>query len=198
MHLSEPGPARESSLRETLRAATAEIHARLHLHTGFAAIQNGSIDLTGYRALLLRLYGFHVPFEAAVGIGSERSGWLLEDLAAVGINGATMAGIPRCTALTALDTPGRRLGALYVVEGSTLGGRHLAGHLDSLLGSEGSAGRRFFIGRGAQTSGAWNAFLAHLSSSAGATATRTEIVAAAVRTFSIFQEWLNGWRNFST
>jgi heme oxygenase len=198
MQSSEPGPPRGSTLRESLRAATGEIHALLHQHTGFAAIQNGSIDLAAYRALILRLYGFYAPFEAAVGIGSERSTWLLQDLAAVGINGATMATIPRCTALTAFDTPGRRLGALYVVEGSTLGGRHLARHLDSLFGSEGSAGRRFFIGRGAHTSAAWNAFLAQLSSSAGATAARMEIVAAAVRTFSIFHEWLNGWRNLST
>jgi len=185
-----------SSLHETLRAATADIHARLHLHTGFAAIQHGTIDLADYRALLVRLYGFHVSFEAAMGMANDRSAWLKDDLAAVGIGSATMAIIPRCSALCAFATPARRLGALYVVEGSTLGGRHLARHLDSLLGVGGNAGRRFFLGRGGDTNAAWNAFLAQLSSVPSAVADRGEIVAAAVGTFAIFQEWLDGWRSF--
>jgi heme oxygenase len=186
-----------SSLRETLRVATADIHARLHLHTGFAAIQNGTIDLVDYRTLLARLYGFHLSFEVAVGMANDRSAWLKDDLAAVGIGSATLAIIPRCTALTEFATPGRRFGALYVIEGSTLGGRHLARHLDSLLGVDGSAGRRFFLGRGPDTNAAWNAFLAQMSSAQSATADRGEIVDAAVLTFGIFQEWLDGWRSFT-
>jgi heme oxygenase len=144
------------------------------------------------------LYGFHVSFEAAVGSASDRSTWLLEDLAAVSLEGhTTPATIPRCTALTAFDTPAQQLGALYVVEGSTLGGRHLARNLDPLLGPTGSAGRRFFLGRGADTSAAWNAFQARMSSSAMTPADHGETVAAAVETFDIFQQWMQGWRDFT-
>jgi heme oxygenase len=182
------------SLRQTLRAATSESHARLHLHSGFAAIQNGTIDLIDYRALLIRLYGFHVAFEAAVGIAGERSAWLEDDLAALSADGTMPAAIPRCT-LAPFDTPGRRLGALYVIEGSTLGGRHLARNLDALLGRAGSAGRRFFLGRGDDTDAAWNAFLTRLTFSAGTPSVAGEIVAAAVATFGIFEEWLRGWRH---
>jgi heme oxygenase len=185
------------SLRQTLRAATSGPHARLHLHPGFAAIQNGTIDLPDYRALLVRLYGFHVSFEAAVGIASDRSAWLQDDLAAMTLDGRQLPTIPRCTALTSFDTPARRLGALYVVEGSTLGGRHLARSLDPLLGLSGPAGRRFFLGRGADTNAAWNEFLARLTLFAGTPAVHGEIVAAAVRTFSTFEEWLSGWRSFT-
>jgi heme oxygenase len=147
-------------------------------------------------ALLVRLYGFHVSFEAAVGIASLRSAWLQDDLAALSVDGHTPATMPRCTALAPFDTPSRRLGALYVVEGSTLGGRHLARRLDPLLGRDGSAGRRFFLGRGADTDAAWSAFLAQLAFSASDPAVAGEIVAAAVATFSIFEEWLRGWRSF--
>lgn len=182
------------SLRQTLRAATAGPHARLHLHAGFAAIQNGTISLPEYRALLVRLYGFHAPFEAAVGIANQRSAWLQEDLAAMNISGDALASIPRCKALAAFDTAGGRLGALYVVEGSTLGGRHLARNLATLLGSAGGAGRRFFIGRGANTDAAWDAFLARLACSADTPAVCSEIVAAAAATFGIFEEWLRDWR----
>jgi heme oxygenase len=180
-----------------MRAATSEAHARLHLHTGFAAIQNGTIDLVAYRALLVRLFGFHVSFESAVGIASDRSAWLQEDLVALTMAGHALATIPRCQALPKFDTPARRLGALYVVEGSTLGGRHLARSLDALLGSAGTVGRRFFLGRGADTNAAWNAFLSRLSASATTPAVRSEIVAAAVGTFEVFEEWLQGWRNFT-
>jgi heme oxygenase len=186
------------TLRQSLRAATAEVHALLHRHTGFASIQNGTIDLVDYRLLLVRLYGFHAPFEAVMGISSERSAWLQDDLAAVSIGGHTApANIPRCTALTAFATPAGRLGALYVVEGSTLGGRHLARTLDPLIGSTGTAGRRFFLGRGADTTTAWNAFLARMTSSTRTPAARSEAVAAAVTTFSIFQDWMGGWRDFA-
>ncbi len=186
------------TLRQSLRAATAEVHARLHRHAGFASIQNGTIDLVAYRQLLIRLYGFHVSFEAVMGISSERSAWLQDDLAAVSIGGQpTPAKIPRCTALAGFDTPAGRLGALYVVEGSTLGGRHLARQLDHLLGSTGSAGRRFFLGRGIDTTTAWNAFLARMTSSTRTPAARRQTVAAAVRTFSIFQDWMDGCRDFT-
>jgi heme oxygenase len=194
MQSSNPRPAIDD-LRQSLRAATCEIHANLHLHAGFASIQDGTIGLAAYRSLLVRLYGFHASFEAAFGVASDRSDWLREDLTALSAGGhTTLDDIPRCTALTACHTPSGRLGALYVVEGSTLGGRHLARSLEPLLGSAGNAGRRFFLGRGAETTPAWNAFLARMTSSARTMAEHRETVAAAVRTFSIYQEWLNGWR----
>jgi heme oxygenase len=108
-----------------------------------------------------------------------------------------LAKIPRCAGPTTVDTPARRLGALYVVEGSTLGGRQLARHLDPLLGTTGSAGRRFFLGRGAETNTVWNAFLAQMALLANTPADRQDAVEAAVQTFGIFQEWLGGWRDLA-
>jgi len=189
-----------TEIREALRAATAAPHARLHLHSGFAAIQPGTIDLVDYRSLLVRLYGFHVEFEAATGSPHERSVWLQEDLAALSVAGTTfdsrtLASIPRCAMQGAFATPARRLGARYVVEGSTLGGRELARHLAPLLGATGTAGRRFFLGRGACTGAAWQTFLEQLSVSASTPALRKEILAAAVATFEIFEQWMRAWRS---
>jgi heme oxygenase len=183
------------SVRQALRGATSKTHARLHLHAGFAAIQNGTISRIDYRALLVRLYGFHVEFEAAVGAASHRSDWLREDLATLSPGGCMTATIPRCMMLPAFDTPMRRLGALYVVEGSTLGGRHLARHLDPLFGCAGREGRRFLHGRGTDTDAAWHAFLSQLTSSVTTPADHSDIIAAALQTFDIFEEWLRGWRN---
>ena len=183
------------SIRQTLRAATSDAHERLHRHAGFTAIQNGTIELAQYRAILVRLYGFYRPFEAAVPIPADRSTWLQEDLAAVSLSGDALAKIPRCSTFPRFDTPASQLGALYVVEGSTLGGRALARNLDQLLGFHVMAGRRFFLGRGSQTNAAWTAFLARLTAAGNTPAASAEIVEAAVTTFSIFEEWLRGWSN---
>lgn len=207
MQLSDPGPpfpgptagshalGATLSLRQTLRVATSEPHARLHLHSGFAAIQAGTINRDDYRSLLARLFGFHVEFEAAADVARDRSAWLRDDLADLGVDERAQACIPRCAALMTLDTPARRLGALYVVEGSTLGGRHLARNLDVLLGATGSAGRHFFLGRGTETAVAWNAFLQRLALLAGTAAVEAEVVATAVATFDIFEEWMRDWRD---
>jgi heme oxygenase len=185
-------------LRQSLRDATSAAHERLHHHPGFAAIQNGTIDLAQYRSLLARLYGFYEPFEAAVGIAGDRSAWLRADLAAVTMGSYPFATIPHCTALARFATPALRLGALYVVEGSMLGGRQLARNLDLLLGSLATEGRRFFLGRGSNTTAEWNVYLARLAAAESTPAARDEIVAAAVTTFSIFEEWLRNWSNVTT
>jgi heme oxygenase len=184
-------------LRQSLREATSGAHVRLHHHAGFAAIQNGTINLAQYRSLLMRLYGFHLPFEAAVDVAHERSTWLRADLAAVTMGGCVCETIPQCNALAGFDTPARQLGALYVVEGSTLGGRHLARNLDPLLGSRVTAGRRFFLGRGSGTAAGWNVFLARLTAAGSTPAACDEIVEAAVVTFSVFEEWLRDWSDVS-
>jgi heme oxygenase len=188
-------PGARDRLRQMLRSATAAPHARLHLHPGFAAIQNGTIERGDYRALLVRLYGFHLAFEAAAGIASERSAWLREDLATLDLDDRALASVPRCSAPMTLDTPARRLGALYVVEGSSLGGRPLARSLEALLGP-GARGRHFFLGRGADTSAAWHLFLERLASLLTSTPSAAqEAVAAAVASFGIFEEWMRDWKS---
>ena len=182
------------TLRQSLREATSASHARLHLHSGFSAIDNGTIDLETYRTLLVRLYGFHVSFEAAVGISRDRSTWLQEDLTALTLGAGAILAIPRCQSLPPLDTPARRLGALYVVEGAMLGGRKLAQRLAPLLDSMDSRGRHFFMGRGARTYDAWNAYLEQLTQVSGRPRVRKELVASAVDTFNSFEEWMDGWR----
>ena len=53
-------------LRERLRHETAEIHERLHRHSGLGAAARGSITAEDYVQLLARLLGFHRAYEAAL------------------------------------------------------------------------------------------------------------------------------------
>src|SRR6185436_3295501 len=104
--------------------------------------------------------------------------------------------LPQCAYIPCLETEPRRLGATYVVEGSTLGGRELAKRLDYLLGAEIVAGRRFFSGRVADTGRAWRAFLDRLEQPAD-DATAAAIIAAAQETFAAFEQWVATWNDIA-
>jgi len=174
---------------------------RLHRHPAFAQLAEGTIGLVGYKSLLARLYGFHAPLEHALvqasnslGIEAEmgrrrRVHRLRNDLRALQMTEARIEALPRIVALPPLTTCGRLLGALYVREGSTLGGRVLARKLDGLLGSDGLDGRRFLAGGPGEQS-QWQD-LCSLIEDVAADGNLDEMIAAAVETFNAFEVWLN-------
>lgn len=57
-------------------------------------------------------------------------------------------------------TPAFALGAAYVVEGSTLGGRVILKNINTALGHDADNGASFFWGYGGQTGSMWKGFLA--------------------------------------
>ena len=192
--LSNPAAAGgDTAFRWVIREATHEVHQRLHLHDRFAAIQNATIDIASYRRLIIRLYGFYLPFETAAEIGHDRSAWLEDDLRSLGVDFKAPAAPALCNGIPCLKTAETRLGALYVVEGSALGGRELGRSLDRLLGPDAINGRRFFLGRGSGTGEAWRRYLSQLSAGSGDPVVRTKIIGAALETFAVFESWLSGW-----
>lgn len=189
---------RGGALREKLRAETAAIHARLHRHPGLSAAASGAIDRNSYRALLIRLYGFHRAFEAHIGAftpleeGSTRSALLASDLEALGVASDEREAIPLCVALAPIFSSAEALGALYVVEGSTLGGAHIARALQSASTPPGGAkGYRFFSNDGVSRP-AWKELLARLEAIRDPREERAAI-AAAVSTFRAFEDWMKDW-----
>lgn len=180
-----------SSLHASVRAETAAVHARLHRHPGLAAVASQRIDLAGYRRLLLRLYGFYLPFEVSAGLEPVRSGWLASDLAVLAAPRRCDAISTRRAELPRLDSAAAKLGAMYVVEGSALGGRGLARNLHGLLGDDTLAGRRFFASDGADTGRVWRTFLDELG--AVPAANRRIVIDSAVATFGSFETWMAGW-----
>ncbi|GAA3749779.1 biliverdin-producing heme oxygenase [Terriglobus aquaticus] len=56
------------------------------------------------------------------------------------------------------EQAGRFLGAMYVVEGSTLGGQYIASHVESVLGLTAGEGTAFFRGYGSSTVPKWREF----------------------------------------
>jgi heme oxygenase len=187
-------------LRQRLRDATKNVHMRLHRHPGLSAAAAGTIDLDGYRALLARLYGFHRAFEACVAsrssgsapeTGAARSALLESDLATLGVTTERRQSLPLCTTLPSFCCNAERLGALYVIEGSALGGAQIARALRPVLQPLGGAGCRFFSNDGGPRRG-WTEILERIEALSGETA-QESVITAAVTTFETFEDWMAGW-----
>ena len=195
-----------AGLRARLREATSDIHERLHGHPGLGAAASGVMARDDYRQLLSRLWGFHKAFEVALeaAVGSlrldvdmaarARAPMLEEDLHWLGLSAGDIAALPCCDQVFRPRNAAEFFGALYVVEGSTLGGLHIARALSGLFGDAEGDGRRFFLGYGARHGAMWRGFLEQLDAFAGDEADELAAVAGAVRTFADFETWMASWR----
>lgn len=97
---------------------------------------------------------------------------------------AERAPAPQSGDIAASDFPAV-LGAAYVLEGSTLGGTFLHGHVARALGLEGGAGTRFFHGAGRETMARWKQFVAALERAPLDAAGRQRAVDGAAGTFAL-------------
>lgn len=188
-----------SPARLALRTATAAVHERLHHLPVFAALAAGRIDRADYAALLGRLWGFHDPMEAAVAragppgvtpVQWRRAHLLRSDLTALGLSDVAVDRLPLHDAPTERWSPAHAMGALYVIEGSTLGGRILARKLDHLLAG-GTAGREFLLAGTGDDHVRWRDLGLALDGCGASPGPRAEMIAAADDTFRRFEAWFS-------
>jgi heme oxygenase len=119
---------------------------------------------------------------------------LESDLVALGVDSASVAELPQCRSLFAPANAAEFMGALYVVEGSTLGGIQLARALEPLMEPYSGAGRSFFLGYGDRHGPIWRSFLIKLEGCASSNADEEALIGGAMRTFLDFETWMAGWR----
>jgi heme oxygenase len=189
---SHPGTA-----RAMLQRATLDIHESIHHAPAFVRLMAGTSTSPQYSALLRRLLGFHRPLERALRFAAdnattrkrEKAYLLRSDLLALGVSRSRIVAIPTCRSLPAVTSPDEVWGCLYVIEGAGLGGKVIARTLDTLLGTHGSAGRRFFLGRPEPDPLPWPCFCRLLESHA-AQGDLAAITASARRTFESLALWL--------
>ncbi|MBU8546161.1 MULTISPECIES: biliverdin-producing heme oxygenase [Roseomonadaceae] len=180
--------------RQALRQATGAVHERLHGVPVFARLASGRIDTGEYVLLLRRLLGFHLGVEAALGGGPSllpygitleqrrRSPMLVADLVALRA--------PPLAAVADLPAPscaGFAMGCLYVMEGSTLGGQHLARALDGVL--PGEDGRSFLRGYGARHGAMWRECCTAIEACGAESGRLAGMIAGAEATFARFESW---------
>lgn len=83
------------------------------------------------------------------------------------------------------------LGALYVLEGATLGGQIISRHLHQTLGITPERGGAYFSGYGRSTGQMWQAFSQQMDQVVSA-ADQGRVVAGARGTFQVFSEMFQG------
>jgi heme oxygenase len=149
-----------------------------------------------YIQMLNRLYGFYAPLETLIkkhltennfpGISKRsRADNIVADIQALGkqIQSPEFGG-----ELPTIDSYGRALGALYVLEGSTLGGRIIAAMINRQLDT--TKGLSFFTSYGAETENMWQSFKDFLNQPRPSRQ-REEIIAAAKDTFITFKNFID-------
>lgn len=149
-----------------------------------------------YVYLLNWMYGFYAPLEALIQKRltpdllpdidrRSRAEYLLWDI--------RDAGLPKpefdiCRELPAIDSAEQAIGALYVLEGSTLGGRIIAGMIHRQLGPATPTG--YFNGYGEENSHMWQAYKEFLDQPRTAEQT-SAILEGAKATFITFKNWID-------
>ena len=186
------------SLLEALRTGTGLLHVALEKRLPFFSDQ---LDAGRYRRLLQAYYGFYSPMEAALydsglipdgydSVLRVKTPTLLGDLRALGLNDYAINALPRCTQHPTFDTPAACLGALYVLEGATLGGQVLRREMARRLGIHADNGGAFLDVYGAETGRRWKDFLDYLGRLPLDADAKQRAVDAARSTFSGFEQWL--------
>jgi heme oxygenase len=183
-----------SDLPARLRAATDVAHRRLERGLDLLAAPTEA-RLT---AVLARFWGFHAAWEPAMqtrlelhGLmeGRYRAPLLTNDLMAMGLTRPTIEALPVCPAAAEFAaSPERALGSLYVLEGSTLGGRIIGRSLRPYTWMP-HVGLRYFDPHGALCGPMWRRLQHHLRDVSGPT-TNPEIEAGALAAFALLQTWL--------
>ncbi|WP_244815919.1 biliverdin-producing heme oxygenase [Caballeronia sp. Lep1P3] len=183
-------------LLSRLKNETAACHARLE---NALDLMRDGLQRDAYIALLERFLGYVAPWEDAVGAcmpaslraffdERRKAPLLVADLAALGAGRAIahadpLRDLPRVTDVASA------FGSLYVMEGSTLGGRFIAPHVARQLDLAPGVGNAYFDGYGPRTGSMWNAFR-ETAVAVVPQASYDDAVRAAIETFESLQTWL--------
>jgi len=185
-------PSASSEILTRLRQETRPYHDALEQNRFNQELSAGHVSVEATGQFLGKLYGFLAPYEEQLRrhqaeFSAEwelparyRTPLLLADLATIS---AELP--PLCPALPPLHTRAQLLGAMCVLEGSTLGGQVITRQ----LAKAGIPLLRYFGGYGELTGPRWKAFC-RLLTEESAHLSHAEISQSAVRTFQLLHAWI--------
>lgn len=156
---------------EQLRSITQTEHESLEAVPALARLLSPELQVREYRDVLVRFAGVITPLQRTISAyeddpistGRDHAAALTADLMALEPMIGRTPSIPLRDDLPALDTFAARAGAIYVMEGSTLGGTLISRALTQSLGQEHQCATRYFSGYRADTGRHWRQFCAKLN-----------------------------------
>ncbi|MDR6808375.1 heme oxygenase [Dyadobacter sp. BE34] len=181
-----------------LRQETAESHQKLEDNPLSKAILSPSVSEKDYQTYLAALFGLTIACEDQVFPAIShvitdlpdryKSRLIIDDLLATGLSEAEIDALP--VYRFEFSTAAEALGIMYVLEGSTLGGKILYRHIHEVLGLVPENGASYFWGYGAQTGNLWKSFISSLTQFVDENEERDGVIDSAKKTFTIIDNWL--------
>ena len=196
------------SLHQLLRARTQVAHEHLNQHPLLVGLTQPDYPLRSYWLVLSALYHFYRAFEALIESASDRlksgfdyaprrkHGWLHQDLVdSFHIDPDDAFWRPRRKFLPIrIEDQAELVGALYSIEGASLGGQVISRHIQAgRLGVSAEHGGRFFHGYGEQTTPRWNEYLQFAEASCPDAAQREKASHAALAVFAEIEAALDDY-----
>lgn len=143
-------------LTDTLKEKTQKLHDKLETNPFMQKLLLGIFNQEDYKLLLKILHEAHRVIEGQLYAFEElkmpkrqRLSKLKEDLNALKCDDSCIASIPQGDLEVQIDTLSKAYGALYVLEGSRMGGQFLSKMVQKAVGEETPVS--YFDGVGAQT-----------------------------------------------
>lgn len=195
IEVAPPVVATPTPTLTTIRAATQDLHAVLDAQVVIAGPDPGPAEYLRHAAAMLgwlepveqQLHRETWPAELEMDARLHKTEALVTDLALGGWSSEEIAQIPRCRDLPPLDNEPRRYGALYVIEGSTLGGQML---LRRLQPSMPAWPLQALAGYGRDTSRLWRIFVTNLEQVGVSPGFAERAARSAAVTFRTLIDWL--------
>jgi heme oxygenase len=158
------------------------------------------LSLSSYRSVLSSFLGLFEPIEHLLGSlplspdlqfsSRKRAHLLLSDLLSLGLTEEMVKSLPRCSDLIAPSSESEAIGVMYVLEGSTLGGKMISRIVHEQLGLTEESGCSFFASSGRDAAALWQVFGEVVRKKISTPQNEQEFIRAAQSTFSCFERWL--------
>lgn len=179
---------------QELKAYTAKEH--LELEQKLIPMIKDVKNVSQYAALLKLFFGFYAPLEKKLsdvvdlknvitGMQLRKAESLKNDIIAIQ---SPVENVLLCDDLPGVVNLSSALGILYVLEGSTLGGKGIAGILKKNLATEAAIPFSFFLYYGDDTKKMWDRFKDKLDSTSNLS--KDDLLSAASETFILFKRWI--------
>lgn len=183
---------------QQLRERTADWHATLEQNILSVNLMSEHVSKEDYRKYLAALYPFTNGFEKYIypelvsfidDIDQRKRAVMLgDDLRNLGQDLSALEPLDEAYFKAMYTDPYAALGALYVMEGSTLGGQLIQKHLQKTLGGEAENKTNYFVAHGTNTGTMWKSFLAKFTAVADQSGKQENIIDGALRTFRLLDQ----------
>lgn len=181
-----------------IKEQTQNSHTSLENSALLRPISRKSLTIHEYIDILQKFYGFFFPLERQIAgfpvkqylpdfDERRKAGLLMHDLQQLR---PPLPTVPLCPNLPQVNTLEQAFGCLYVMEGSTLGGKMIYKIVKELLGIDQHNGVSFFYGYGPETGNKWKDFQQAMQTvSSLHNAADAQMIDAANTTFDKLQQW---------